>query len=249
MGPTARKCVKGGAPAGATPAWGHRLSQAAAKWLGGFDARQYWESRHSATAGQLRATGHIHLSEEENEADYRAKRLQIEETVRRHCTDPMERTLLDAGCGTGIFTESFVEMGFTVTGVDFSATALEAARRRTMATFLVAELASMRMDQQFDVIASIDVLFHVVEDRAWRRTLGTLGKHLKRGGKMVIQEHLVAEMPGGATAQQGHVHFRTMEQYRRALGAMKLRVVSQHQYELPSERSWKNLLVVEHSPG
>jgi ubiquinone/menaquinone biosynthesis C-methylase UbiE len=225
------------------------LSQAAAKWLGGFDARQYWESRHRATAGQLRATGHIHLSEEENEADYRAKRSEIEGVLRRHCSDPMNQTLLDAGCGTGIFTEAFVDMGFTVTGVDFSSNALESARRRTMASFLVADLASMRMDDQFDVIASVDVLFHVVEDRAWRRTLGTLGSHLKRGGTMLIQEHLVAELPGGASAQQGHVHFRTMEQYRRTLGGLKLRVVSQYQYELPSERSWKNILVVEHSPG
>lgn len=227
-------------------AWGDRLFRAATRRWGAFDAGEYWETRHASTAGQLRATGHIQLNEEDNEADYRAKREQIVDVLQRHYEDSPERTLLDAGCGTGIFTESFVDMGFTVTGVDFSATAVESARRRTKASFLVADLSGMRLHKQYDVIASIDVLFHVVSDRNWRKALATLQLHLKPGGLMLIQEHLVAPTPGESSAQQEHVHFRTMDQYRGALAALGMRIAYEQQYELPSERSWKNLLIMKH---
>ena len=235
--------------AGSIRAWGVRLFRVVTGWWRTFNAREYWESRHSATAGQLRATGHIQLNEQENEADYRAKREQIVDALKRHCPDSTGRTLLDAGCGTGIFTASFVDMGFAVTGVDFSATAVESARRRTQANFLVADLVEMRLNQKYDVIASVDVLFHVVDDRAWRKALGTLGIHLRQGGLMLIQEHLIDPTSSGATGRQGHVHFRSLEKYRRALDALRMRITYQHRYELPSERSWKNILILEHAPA
>jgi SAM-dependent methyltransferase len=234
--------------AGSIRVWGRRLYRAATGWWRTFNAREYWESRHNASAGQLRATGHLQLNEQENEADYRAKREQVVNTLKRHSADATGRTLLDAGCGTGIFTSSFVDMGFAVTGVDFSATAINSARLRTKAEFLVADLATMRLNQQYDVIASVDVLFHVVDDRVWHKTLGTLGVHLRQGGLMLIQEHLIDTTPSAAD-QQRHVRFRTLEHYRGALDGLRMRITYQHRYELPSERSWKNILIVEHAPG
>ena len=234
---------------GAKPAWGRRLSQVFSRWWReGFDTSQYWERRHLAAAGQLRSTGHTHLTEEQNRVDYDAKRVAIEAKLGEWVGDAVGRSLLDAGCGTGQFSETFARMGFEVTGVDFSPTAVEAARRRTPGRFQVADLSRMSLGKRFDVVAAIDVLFHIVDDPLWLRTLEHMVRHVTDDGYFVVQEHLVEAAPAGAPATS-HVRFRTIESYDRALADIGAGIRDRYRYDLPSERSWKDLLLISRLPA
>lgn len=235
-----------GQPLGSTnPTWGWRLSQALARWWGaGFNTSQYWERRHTAAVGELRSTGHTHLTEEQNRMDYEAKRVAIEAKLGEWVGDVAGRSLLDAGCGTGLFSKSFAQMGFAVTGVDFSPTAVEAARLCSPGRFQVADLSRMSLGQRFDVVVSIDVLFHVVDDRIWRRTLERMMGHVADDGCFIVQEHLVDATPPGGGPGNSHVQFRTIESYNHALADIGAHVHDRHRYELPSERSWKDLLLI-----
>ena len=76
--------------------------------------------------------------------------------------------LLDAGCGSGWFTQRFVDRGYTVTAFDFTESGIAAARERVTGdvTWSVSDIASYRADQPSPVVVCIDVLFHIVDDDA-----------------------------------------------------------------------------------
>ena len=46
------------------------------------------------------------------------------------------------------------------------------------------------LDTRFDVVNAIDVMFHIVDDDAWRRAMRNLAAHLSPGGRLVIAEHV-----------------------------------------------------------
>lgn len=70
-------------------------------------------------------------------------------------------TLLEVGCGTGIFLETFYDAGFDVTGVDPSPAMLKIARRRMgQKAFLQLGHAERLCfdDKEFDYVALLNVL-------------------------------------------------------------------------------------------
>jgi SAM-dependent methyltransferase len=69
--------------------------------------------------------------------------------------------IADIGCGAGVMTAHLSRFG-DVTGLDFSRSAIEAARRLVPdATFIAGTLESLPGDDRFDVIALFDVLEHI----------------------------------------------------------------------------------------
>ena len=90
----------------------------------------YWEMRHQSHFGSLKAVGHRQLSDIANAEQYETKRRHIAGMIGRYVDDPRGKTLLDAGCGVGVLTPTYVGLGFDVLGVDFSETAVRSARSR-----------------------------------------------------------------------------------------------------------------------
>ena len=43
---------------------------------------------------------------------------------------------------------------------------------------------------RFDIVDAVDVLFHVVDDKRWRRAVENLGHHLAPGGLLMIVEYV-----------------------------------------------------------
>ena len=100
--------------------------------------------------------------------------------IRRHLTahfgrDPSSLrpfdglTLLDIGCGGGLVAEPMARLGFTVTGIDGGAEAIDAARRHAEATGLaidycvtVAESIA-EVGRRFDTVLALEVIEHVAD--------------------------------------------------------------------------------------
>ncbi len=112
----------------------------------------------------------------------------------------MPAHILDAGCGRGDYTLYLARRypGAHVVGIDVDAERI--ARNQANATalglrnvsFLVGDLVTVRFDQAFDLIVSIDVLEHVVEQE---QAIRNLSRHLAPDGKFFFHIPTIRERP------------------------------------------------------
>lgn len=103
-----------------------------------------------------------------------------------------ERTLLDAGCGKGIYATLFAAIGFEVEGFDISPKCVEAARHvaaangfteRTHFSVQTAERLDYP-DGCFDAVVGVDVLHHVEV----ASSVAELLRVLRPGGTALFRE-------------------------------------------------------------
>src|SRR4051812_3423971 len=111
--------------------------------------------------------------------------LPIYKTVLQQLQLTDDTILLDAGCGSGLFTQMAVKTGAQVTGVDAAPGLLEVARQRSsQANFLEEDLEAMPFaDQSFDVITGFNSFQYAGNfDNALKEAV----RILKTGGRLVI---------------------------------------------------------------
>lgn len=209
--------------------------------------RNYWETRHGRFSGDLAAVGHLELSDKENLIDYDTKKEQLDRVLRRHlpARHASPQLALDIGCGTGQLFPVLRAHGCSITGLDFSQRALEVARTRFPAAFLVVgDSSSIVLRRKFGLITAIDVMFHILDDRLWFKALQNMAAHLEPGGVLVIQEHFVDE--ASYRGIESHCHFRRSKDYFAVLKALNLGLREALRYQLPSEGTHKDMLVLSH---
>ena len=96
---------------------------------------------------------------------------------------PRPWRILDAGCGSGRTMEELQSYG-DVSGVDLSPTAVQAARDRGFEDVRRGSLDALPWpDATFDVVACLDVVEHVADDR---RALAELRRVVRPGGSLVV---------------------------------------------------------------
>ena len=167
----------------------------------------YWGQRHRRYGATLGGVGTLHLGEELNEREYELKWEHVGAVLAPLAVEGA--TLLDAGCGNGYFTERALRLGFAVEAVDFSADAIAVARAqpgREEVEWHVSPLTDFGSDRRFGVVMSIDVLFHIVDDSQWERSVANLASLVADGGRLVVQEHL--DPDGQPVPTDGTVHVR-----------------------------------------
>ncbi len=120
----------------------------------------------------------------------------LEHALRRGL--PERPSVLDIGAGSGHWVD-FYRAAFSareVVGVEISGPAAEALSA-SYADVPEVEIVhadvtdeGFALEQRFDVVNAVDILFHVVDDDAWLRTVRRLATHLAPGGRLVVAEHV-----------------------------------------------------------
>lgn len=117
--------------------------------------------------------------------------------------------LLDLGCGAGGLSEYiFDKFGASVTGIDFSASAIRAATTRTQNNannlkFLQADLNSLELPANtYDAAISIDSVYWVAD---MDKTVSSIIETIKPGGQLcILIEHTVSEDDDKALLDSKH---------------------------------------------
>jgi ubiquinone/menaquinone biosynthesis C-methylase UbiE len=97
-------------------------------------------------------------------------------------------TLLDVACGTGLHLKHLKD-DFSCTGVDVSKSMLKIARKNAKGvTFKEADMKTLRLGKQFDVIVCLlSSIGYVKTAASLEKTIRNFSKHLKKGGLTLIE--------------------------------------------------------------
>jgi len=97
-------------------------------------------------------------------------------------------SLLDVACGTGLHLKHLKD-DFSCTGVDISKSMLRIARKNAKGvTFKEADMKTLRLGKQFDVIICLlSSIGYVKTTARLEKTIRNFSKHLKKGGLALIE--------------------------------------------------------------
>jgi ubiquinone/menaquinone biosynthesis C-methylase UbiE len=97
-------------------------------------------------------------------------------------------SLLDVACGTGLHLKHLKD-DFSCTGVDASKSMLKIARKNAKGvTFKEADMKTLRLGKQFDVITCLlSSIGYVKTAASLEKTIRNFSKHLKKGGLTLIE--------------------------------------------------------------
>lgn len=100
-------------------------------------------------------------------------------------------SVLDVGCGVGVFLEEFLKLGAKVTGIDISSEAIKRCRERfgALAVLKVQKVEEIDFPPgSFDFVSSIAVCQHIVDDGLFESAVGKLAEVVKPGGFILFME-------------------------------------------------------------
>jgi len=189
-------------------------------------SQDYWDSLHGEHPGEFAAVGYAGLGEGFNREAYRRLRLPaLGRLLRRNRVTP--RALLEAGVGIGAYAGLWRELGVEEwVGVDISPRAVAHLRTRFPdGEFHVVDLARPEGALEgrcFDLVAAIDVLYHIVDDVQFETALAWLASRVGEHGYLVVSDVFT---DSGWGRRFAHVRRRPMEAYLQILELRGLRLV------------------------
>ena len=119
--------------------------------------------------------------------DYTIETEKIKELIKQYKTTS-GNSLLEVGCGTGHHIQHFKDT-YQCTGVDINKEILKVARKKLPNTeFIQADMISMDLGRQFDVITCLFSSIGYVKSYSYlEKTLHSFYNHLCSGGVAVIE--------------------------------------------------------------
>jgi SAM-dependent methyltransferase len=135
-----------------------------------FDEKKYWINRRKM--GKLSSVGLKSHNETSNYYIYKIVTNQYKILLDR--LEIKEKNVLDAGCGTGVFSEFFLMNGYTVSAFDISKNLILDGSR---VNFKVKSIANFKSEKRFEIVHCFDVLYHILDDLEWKESLINLSQH------------------------------------------------------------------------
>ena len=118
-------------------------------------------------------------------------------TWRGNTTVPAPNTgdALDLGCGNGKTVITLQDLGYRVTGVDFSSVAIDYCRRNIKdAEFIVGDVTDLPFgDRSFDYVTAVHVLEHL-DDPSLKKTVSEIERVVRPGGYVFVRSFTPNDM-------------------------------------------------------
>ncbi|PJJ27241.1 class I SAM-dependent methyltransferase [Lacrimispora celerecrescens] len=108
------------------------------------------------------------------------------------------RQLLDIGCGPGIYAERYAQMGYQVTGIDFSKRsinyAIESAKKRNLdIQYLYQNYLTMDLNRNYDFSTMIYCDYGALSTADRQMVMTAVYRHLKPGGRFLLDVFSMAK--------------------------------------------------------
>jgi 2-polyprenyl-3-methyl-5-hydroxy-6-metoxy-1,4-benzoquinol methylase len=154
------------------------------------EARTYWDRRH-AESDDLASGGNISMSRAENAMFYAVRTARLLEVLGTQSDPASPLRVLDAGCGQGHFSRAIASFGHRVDGIDTSEVAVAGCRAAAgpLESYALSALQDWSPSHLYDVVVSIDVLYHLMDDREWEASVRHLASLVRLGGRIGLVDH------------------------------------------------------------
>jgi SAM-dependent methyltransferase len=107
--------------------------------------------------------------------------------------------ILDLGCGPGLYLQRLAKLGHACTGIDFSPASIAYAKAQAEAEklpieYILDDLRQHEIQGEFDLIMMLFGEINVFRENEAEAILVQAARHLKKGGRLVIEAHPFAEI-------------------------------------------------------
>ncbi|MCV3387086.1 class I SAM-dependent methyltransferase [Campylobacter sp. IFREMER_LSEM_CL2256] len=197
----------------------------------------FWNHRHGKLG--LYSGGDKGISDHENFEFYVYRLSVILKLISKYNIGKRPLDVLDAGCGKGFFSNGLFSAGYFVTGIDSSINAINYCKERYPDIFFKqGNIDSCFLYQAFDVIICIDVMFHIVEDSSWEKSIKNLAYHAKNNSIIIISDCVDAvdnEKMIGEKVK--YIKYRNKEKYSKILELFGFYLKNIVSYEVLSNKN------------
>ena len=158
-----------------------------------YDSEVLWNTPHIS-----KKMLEFHLDAEVNSAS--RKKLFIERSIawmQSYFSVKDGTRICDFGCGPGLYTLGFAQLGASVTGVDFSQNSIEYAKKiaveeQIRINYVLDNYLDYETDEKFDLITMIMCDFCVLNPAQRRKLLQKFRSLLASGGSVILDAYQLA---------------------------------------------------------
>jgi 2-polyprenyl-3-methyl-5-hydroxy-6-metoxy-1,4-benzoquinol methylase len=187
--------------------------------------RVFWENRLHRFP-DYRGVGHWRFSSAYNASAYEVKLATLGALLRKYRIEVETKSVLDVGCGIGIYASFFRSLGAHVTGIDIVDIPSIAPRADFLdgIHFVQADVSrtDLNLGKKFDIVCMFEVGLHITHRRDFHNTIRNISRHLRQGGWLLILDCFTAL--GRRPAP--HVRLRTRKEWYAALRDQGIEVVA-----------------------
>ena len=127
------------------------------------------------------------------------------------------KEILDIGCGTGDFLAFFSKYNVNLTGIDLSPAVIEFAKERFKnqknVHILAKDIKDFYPEHKFDLILSITVMQHIIEDSLQMEILQNLRNYLKPGGILILLESILRKKKEKYDNSHYYLNYKTIDEW------------------------------------
>lgn len=158
------------------------------------EALGYWDQRHRKS-DDLRSGGDMTYDYAANQVFYAVRLGRLLDVLGHHSDVKAPLRVLDAGCGKGWFSRRLAECGHLVDGIDASEHAIAECREQAVGgdSYHQSRLDSWSPPYLYDLVVSVDVLFHIMDDTVWEASLRRLAQLVRYAGQLLVADHDLPE--------------------------------------------------------
>jgi SAM-dependent methyltransferase len=162
------------------------------KLSGGYNAKKYWESRHSEYGLDFRGVGNKALSKEENIIQYQQAKKIFCEIIDAGNIKLENANVLDIGCGNGFYANTYQELNVAnYTGLDITDALFEQLRHSfPNYNFKKLDVTEKPINGKFDLVSMIDVTQHITNGKKFSFAMQNVKSALKEKGVFIVTSWL-----------------------------------------------------------
>jgi len=182
-----------------------------------FDPQEYWENRLSSSYN-IGGVGRKSVSLSYNNWLYKVRKHTFVEVVNNISTSYKKPNVLDVGAGTGFYIDIWKDLGVSrVDGIDITKTSVQKLKKdyseSDFFNLNIGEPLNTKLNEPYDAISAMDVLFHIVEDEKFDQAIRNVHSLLSPGGFFIWSDCFVR-----SPIKMGkHVVYRSLKDIQQSL--------------------------------